>query len=211
MIRVLLAEDLVMVREGLKVMIESDEDIQVVAEADNGKDAIQLCEKHLIDIAILDISMPIMDGMEAAKVIHQRWPHIKILMLTTFDDEQYVLDSLKIGVSGYMLKNGDTQSLIRSIKSAMEGGLSIEEQVAARVVPSLLQRRTVQEKIDPSLTPRDRAILTCIGEGLNNQEIADRLGLSVGTVKNNTSNILDKLDLRDRTQLAIYAIRHGFV
>lgn len=109
MIRVLLAEDLVMVREGLKVMIESDEDIQVVAEADNGKDAIQLCEKHLIDIAILDIRMPIMDGLEAAKVIHQRWPHIKILMLTTFDDEQYVLDSLKIGVSGYMLKNGDTQ------------------------------------------------------------------------------------------------------
>lgn len=211
MIRVLLAEDLVMVREGLKVMIESDEDIQVVAQADNGKDAIQLCEKHIIDVAILDIRMPIMDGLEAAKVIHQRWPKIKILMLTTFDDEQYVLDSLKIGVSGYMLKNGDTQSLIRSIKSAMEGGLSIEEQVAARVVPSLLQRRTVQEKIDPSLTPRDRAILTCIGEGLNNQEIADRLGLSVGTVKNNTSNILDKLDLRDRTQLAIYAIRHGFV
>ena len=211
MIRVLLAEDLVMVREGLKVMIESDEEIQVVAQADNGKDAIQLCESHIIDVAILDIRMPIMDGLEAAKVIHQRWPKIKILMLTTFDDEQYVLDSLKIGVSGYMLKNGDTQSLIRSIKSAMEGGLSIEEQVAARVVPSLLQRRTVQEKIDPSLTPRDRAILTCIGEGLNNQEIADRLGLSVGTVKNNTSNILDKLDLRDRTQLAIYAIRHGFV
>lgn len=211
MIRVLLAEDLVMVREGLKVMIESDEDIQVVAEADNGKDAIQLCEKHLIDIAILDIRMPIMDGLEAAKVIHQRWPHIKILMLTTFDDEQYVLDSLKIGVSGYMLKNGDTQSLIRSIKSAMEGGLSLEEQVAARVVPSLLKRKEEVEKIDPSLTPRDRAILTCIGEGLNNQEIADRLGLSVGTVKNNTSNILDKLDLRDRTQLAIYAIRHGLV
>lgn len=211
MIRVLLAEDLVMVREGLKVMIESDEEIQVVAEADNGKDAIQLCEKHLIDIAILDIRMPIMDGLEAAKVIHQRWPHIKILMLTTFDDEQYVLDSLKIGVSGYMLKNGDTQSLIRSIKSAMEGGLSLEEQVAARVVPSLLKRKEEVEKIDPSLTPRDRAILTCIGEGLNNQEIADRLGLSVGTVKNNTSNILDKLDLRDRTQLAIYAIRHGLV
>lgn len=93
----------------------------------------------------------------------------------------------------------------------MEGGLSLEEQVAARVVPSLLKRKEEVEKIDPSLTPRDRAILTCIGEGLNNQEIADRLGLSVGTVKNNTSNILDKLDLRDRTQLAIYAIRHGLV
>ncbi|GAA0287379.1 DNA-binding NarL/FixJ family response regulator [Gracilibacillus halotolerans] len=211
MIRVLLAEDLVMVREGLKVMIESDDEIQVVAQADNGKDAIQLCEKHIIDVAILDIRMPIMDGLEAAKVIHQRWPKIKILMLTTFDDEQYVLDSLKIGVSGYMLKNGDTQSLIRSIKSALEGGLSIEEQVAARVVPSLLQRKTETEKIDPSLTPRDRAILKCIGEGLNNQEIANRLGLSVGTVKNNTSNILDKLNLRDRTQLAIYAIRHGLV
>ena len=211
MIRVLLAEDQVMVRQGLKVMIESDPDIQVSGEAGDGKEAVALCEKQLFDIAILDIRMPVMDGIEAAKIIRKRWPKMKILMLTTFDDDHYVLESLKLGVSGYMLKNGDTELLIRSIKSALSGGLTLEDQVAAKVMPTLLNQQTTTAKVDASLTPRERAILTCIGEGLSNQEIADRLGLSVGTIKNNISNILDKLALRDRTQLAIYAIRHDLV
>lgn len=207
----LLAEDQMMVRQGLKVMIESDPDIKITGEAADGKAAVQLCEQQLFDIAVLDIRMPVMDGIEAAKMIRERWPSIKILMLTTFDDDQYVLESLKLGVNGYLLKSGDTDSLIRSIKSALSGGLSLEDQVAAKVMPTLLQQRSQTQTIDASLTPRERAILKCIGEGLNNQEIADRLGLSVGTVKNNTSQILDKLDLRDRTQLAIYAIRHQLV
>jgi len=137
MIRILLAEDQLMVRQGLKMMIESDEGMEVVGEANNGKEAIQICEKQAFDIAILDIRMPEMDGIETAKVI--------------------------------------------------------------------------QQEPDPSLTPRERDILTCIGEGLSNGEIAERLAISVGTVKNNTSQILNKLGLRDRTQLAIYAIRHNLV
>lgn len=209
-IKVLLAEDQVMVRQGLKAMIETDEEIVVTGEADNGKEAVRLCEKQLFDLAILDIRMPEMDGIETAKVLRSRFPHMKILMLTTFDDNQYVMDALKSGVSGYMLKNGDTEGLIRSIKSAIGGGLSLEDQVAAKVMPILLQNQ-VEESIDPTLTPRERAILKCIGEGLNNKEIAERLGLSVGTVKNQTSHILDKLELRDRTQLAIYAIRHRLI
>lgn len=209
-IKVLLAEDQVMVRQGLKAMIETDEEIVVTGEADNGKEAVRLCEKQLFDLAILDIRMPEMDGIETAKVLRSRFPHMKILMLTTFDDNQYVMDALKSGVSGYMLKNGDTEGLIRSIKSAIGGGLSLEDQVAAKVLPILLQNQ-VEESIDPTLTPRERAILKCIGEGLNNKEIAERLGLSVGTVKNQTSHILDKLELRDRTQLAIYAIRHRLI
>ncbi|NBJ70354.1 MULTISPECIES: response regulator transcription factor [Clostridia] len=210
MIRVLLAEDQIMVRQGLKAMIETDEGIQVTGEADNGNEAVQLCDQQFFDVAILDIRMPEMDGIEAAKILRSRFPSMKILMLTTFDNQQYVMDALKTGVSGYMLKSGDTESLIRSIKSALRGGLSLEDQVAAKVMPVLLQS---QEKphIDPSLTPRERAILKCIGEGLNNKEVAERLGLSVGTVKNQTSHILDKLELRDRTQLAIYAIRHRMV
>ncbi|MFS0562775.1 response regulator transcription factor [Terribacillus sp. 179-K 1B1 HS] len=210
MIKILLAEDQVMVRQGLKAMIEADEDIRVTGEADNGKEAISLCEKQLFDVAILDIRMPVMDGIEAAKILRSRFPHIKILMLTTFDDNEYVLSALKLGVSGYMLKNGDTASLIRSIKSALSGGLSLEDQVASKVMPILLKNQE-ERQIDPALTPRERAILKCIGEGLNNKEVAERLGLSVGTVKNQTSHILDKLELRDRTQLAIYAIRHRLV
>lgn len=210
MIKILLAEDQVMVRQGLKMMIETDEEISVTGEADNGKEAVSLCEKGLFDVAILDIRMPVMDGIEAAKILRTRFPHIKILMLTTFDDSEYVMNALKLGVSGYMLKNGDTASLIRSIKSALSGGLSLEDQVASKVMPILLQNQE-ERQIDPTLTPRERAILKCIGEGLNNKEVAERLGLSVGTVKNQTSHVLDKLELRDRTQLAIYAIRHRLV
>lgn len=211
-IKVLLAEDQVMVRQGLKAMLETDEELTVTGEASNGKEAISLCERQHFDIVVLDIRMPEMDGIEAAKCIHARWPSVKLFMLTTFDDEDYAMEALKIGVNGYMLKNGDTASLIRSIKSAYAGGLSIEDQVAAKVVPVLLgKHREAKLQPDPALTPRERAILTCIGEGLSNQEIADQLALSVGTVKNHISQVLDKLELRDRTQLAIYAIRHQLV
>lgn len=211
MIRILLAEDQVMVRQGLKMMIESDAEMKVNGEANNGQEAIRLCELNSYDIVILDIRMPVLDGIEAAKVIHTRWPETKILMLTTFDDQQYVMDALKIGVSGYLLKTGDTESLLRSIRSAWTGGMPIEDQVAAKVMPLLLNREEHPNDPDPSLTPRERDILKCIGEGLSNGEIAERLALSAGTVKNNTSQILTKLDLRDRTQLAIYAIRHNLV
>ncbi|WP_078380653.1 response regulator [Sutcliffiella halmapala] len=210
MIRILLAEDQVMVRQGLKMMIETDDEIKVTGEASNGKEAVDLCEKQAFDIIILDIRMPVMDGIEAAKIIRSRWKDSKILILTTFDDNQYVMDALKIGVSGYLLKNADTESLVRSIRSALSGGLPVEDQVAAKVMPLLLQKQE-EKRADPSLSPRDRAILTCIGEGLSNNEIAERMGLSVGTVKNNTSQLLTKLGLRDRTQLAIYAIRHNLV
>ena len=210
MIRILLAEDQVMVREGLKLMIETDDEMKVVGEANNGKEAINLCEKQFFDIVILDIRMPVMDGIEAAKVIQSRWKQTKILILTTFDHNEYVMDALKIGVNGYILKNADTASLIRSIRSALDGGLAVEDQVAAKVMPLLLNQQE-EKTADPSLTPRERSILKCIGEGLSNSEIGNQLGLSVGTVKNNTSQILNKLALRDRTQLAIYAIRHGLV
>lgn len=210
MIRILLAEDQLMVREGLKMMMETDEEIKVTGEASNGKEAIQLCEQQSFDLIILDIRMPVMDGIEAARTIQSRWPTSKILILTTFDNNQYVMDALKIGVSGYILKNADTDSLIRSIRSALQGGLAVEDKVAAKVMPLLLNKQ-VEKTVDPSLTPRERAILKCIGEGLNNSETAERLGLSVGTVKNNTSQILNKLEMRDRTQLAIYSIRHNLV
>ena len=210
MARILLAEDQVMVRQGLKMMIETEEEFKVTGETNNGKEAIDLCERMQFDIAILDIRMPIIDGLETAKIIQSRWPQMKILILTTFDDDHYVMEALRIGVSGYILKNGDTDALLRSIHSVLNGGLTIEENVAAKVVPQLIKQNNNPEA-DPTLTPRERAILKCIGEGLSNNEIADRLAISVGTVKNNTSKILTKLDLRDRTQLAIYAIRHNLV
>lgn len=210
MVSILLAEDQALVRQGLKMMIETDPKLKVKGEAANGKEAIELCEKEYFDIAILDIRMPEMTGLEAMRIIKKRWPDMKILILTTFNDEDYALEALKNGANGYMLKDADAEELIRSILSCLKGGLTIEDQVAAKVLPSLMHQEQVDD-IDSSLTKREVDIIIGVGQGLSNKEIAEELFLSVGTVKNNISVILDKLDLRDRTQLAIYAIRHNIV
>lgn len=210
MIRILLAEDQAMVRQGLKMMIETDKEIQVAAEAVNGKEAVELCESHTFDLVIMDIRMPVMDGLEATRIILSRRPETKVLMLTTFNDDEYALEALKSGARGYLLKDADTSELIRSIRSCLEGGLVLEDQVAANILPKLMNHRAPEE-VDASLTPRELDIICRIGEGRSNREISEELALSVGTVKNHISIILDKLALRDRTQIAIYAIRHGLV
>ncbi|GKW46512.1 response regulator transcription factor [Planococcus sp. NCCP-2050] len=210
MIRILLAEDQAMVRQGLKMMIETAPGIEVTGEAVNGKQAVALCETQAFDLIIMDIRMPEMDGLEATRIILSRWPKCKVLILTTFNDDEYALEALKSGACGYMLKDADTSELIRSIRSCLEGGLVLEDQVAANIMPKLI-KQPVQEKVLESLTPRELDIICRIGEGRSNREISDELALSVGTVKNHISMILDKLELRDRTQIAIYAIRHGLV
>lgn len=209
MINILIAEDQELVRQGLKLMIETDEEFSVTAEAGNGQEAIDLCQSHRFDLIILDIRMPVMNGLEAARIIRKHYPDLIILMLTTFDDEEYVLEALKNQANGYLLKDGNADELIRSIRSALNGGLAIEDHVAAKVMPTLMQSQTDTLKPDESLTQRELDIIACIGQGKNNQEIASELYLSVGTIKNLISGILGKLDLRDRTQIAIYALKHG--
>lgn len=210
MIRILIAEDQAMVRQGLKMMMETDSEIVVTGMAANGKEAIALCEKQAFDAAVLDIQMPEMSGLEALRIIRSRWPRCKVLMLTTFNDDEYALEAMKSGAHGYMLKDAEPGALVRSIRSCLSGGLSLQEDVAAKLIPRLLGEAK-EPGIDPSITPRELAVARLVGEGRSNKEIAEELGLSVGTVKNHISGIMDKLDLRDRTQLAIYAIRHGIV
>lgn len=212
MIRILLAEDQAMVRAGLKMMIETAPDMRVTGEAANGKEAVELCETHAFDCAVLDIRMPMMTGLEALKTIRTRWPQTKVLILTTFNDDDYAMEALKSGAHGYMLKDAEPEALTRAIRSCLAGGMSLQDDVAAKIIPRLLHHKTEAEAIvDPSLTPRELDILRLVGEGRSNREIAAELALSVGTVKNHVSLIMDKLDLRDRTQLAIYAIRHNVV
>lgn len=210
MIRILLAEDQAMVRQGLKMMIETAADLRVIGQAVNGKEALECCEKYVYDIVILDIRMPEMNGLEAARIIHSRWPNCKILILTTFNDEKYALEALRSGANGYMLKDAEPTDLIRAIRSCLDGGLVLQDNVAAKVMPNLINQNKV-EKLDPSITSRELTIIELIGAGLSNKEIATQLNLSIGTVKNHITIVLDKLALRDRTQIAIYAIRHHIV
>lgn len=208
MIDILIAEDQELVRQGLKLMIETDKEMRVIGQASNGQEAVEICQTHHFDLVILDIHMPIMNGLQAARLIREQWPELIILILTTFNDEEYVLEALKNQANGYLLKDGNAEELIRSIHSALDGGLAIEDHVAAKMIPRLMQQQTEMPEVDTSLTQRELDIITRIGEGMNNQEIASELFLSVGTIKNLISGILTKLDLRDRTQIAIYALKH---
>lgn len=212
MINILLAEDQALVRQGIRMMIEQHPSFRVVAEVANGKEAVDAYEKHLVDLVLMDVRMPVMTGIEATKVIRQRDPKAKVLILTTFADDEYAMEALKLGALGYLLKDADAASLLSSIESCLNGGISIDASVAGKVVPRLINRPaepSVMEVVE--LTGRERSILQLVGEGKNNQEIAEALHLSVGTVKNHVTVILQKLGLRDRTQLAIFAIRNGIV
>lgn len=231
---ILLAEDETLVRQGVKLMIETATDLRVTAEAGNGREAVELCAKRAFDLVILDIRMPEMDGVLAAQRILARQPDQKILLLTTFNDDEYALKALRLGVRGYLLKNADADKLIGSIHSVLAGGLSLEDQVAAKVVPRLLRGSAAEVDraaggpptgatratagtwptddndtvaADEALTGRELSVARLVGTGLSNAEIALELGISSGTVKNVVSAVLDKLQLRDRTQLAIYAVK----
>ncbi|WP_087974835.1 response regulator transcription factor [Oceanobacillus rekensis] len=207
--RVLLVEDQAIVRQGLKVILEQDEKIIVTHEASNGLEAVEIVKKHPFDVIMMDVRMPKMNGIEATKIIRKQFPDIKILILTTFNDDEYAYQALKQGASAFLLKTSEPNKLIEAVYSAMKGGLTLDDEVAAKVMPRLLQKA---DKPTPvlaiELTEREVMVTKLVGEGKTNKEIASTLYLSVGTVKNHITTILQKMDLRDRTQLAIYAVKH---
>ena len=208
--RVLLVEDQEIVRQGLKVILEQDEKITVTHEAANGAEALELVNENPFDLIMMDVRMPKMNGIEATRIIRKKFPKIKILILTTFNDDEYAFQALKEGASAFLLKTANPNKLIEAVHSAMKGGLTLHDEVAAKVMPRLLQKDKIAEKPLPSieLTDRETLITKLVGEGKTNKEIASELYLSVGTVKNHITNILQKIGLRDRTQLAIYAVKH---
>lgn len=208
MIRMMLVEDQAIVRQGLKVILEQDENIKVVHEAENGKLAIDFLEKHMVDLIMMDVRMPVMNGIEATREIKKRWRETKLMILTTFNDDEYALQALKEGANGFLLKTSESAKLIETVYSCMNGGLTIHDEVAAKVMPRLLESSSGHPVTDVDLSQREISITRLVGEGKTNREIANELFLSIGTVKNNISQILHKTDLRDRTQLAIFAVKH---
>ena len=158
------------------------------------RQAIEIMEKHLIDFIMMDVRMPVMNGIEATRIIKERWPNTKILILTTFNDDEYAMQALKDGANGFLLKTSEPAKLIDAVYSCMNGGLTIHDEVAAKVMPRLLQRNQ-KVSMDVDLTPRELEITKLVGEGQTNKEISERLHLSVGTVKNHITQILHKMRL----------------
>jgi DNA-binding NarL/FixJ family response regulator len=213
MIKILLADDQDILTEGLKLILGADEDIEIVGTADNGKKAYELCRIKKPHLVLMDIQMPEVNGVEATAMIKKDFPQIKIIVLTTFNDDEYIYDALKNGASGYLLKDTSPAEILRAVRTVYNGGALIQSEVAVKVLDkfSQLANKAVDKQADPKvklLTDREIEICRLIAEGKNNQEISEELFLSQGTVKNHITKILLKLDLRDRTQLAIFTINN---
>ncbi len=213
--QILLADDQELVRTGIASMINASPECQVIAEAQSGPEAVRLYKRHRPDLVLMDVRMPGGSGLEATKEILAWDPGARVLILTTFQDDEYVMSALQMGAAGYLLKDTNAPRLFHAMKQALAGGLCLDETVAAQLMPSLLSNEPAgtdtPETPIPSLTLRERELIRLVGEGLNNREIAETLHLSLGTVKNQITRLLDKLDLRDRTQLAIFGIRNNLV
>ncbi len=213
-IRIMLVDDQSLIRQGLKALLELESDLEIIGEFDHGRSALQALEIYqsqssLPDVVLMDIRMPIMDGVAATHLICQKYHDIKVLVLTTFDDDAYVTEALKVGATGYLLKDTPSEELAAAIRAIHKGyaqfGPGILPKLAAKVSTSPPVSTYTLPSGFAELTAREREVLSLIATGASNREIAQQLYISEGTVKNHVTNILSRLDLRDRTQAAIFA------
>ncbi|TDO47773.1 LuxR family two component transcriptional regulator [Kribbella sp. VKM Ac-2527] len=220
MIRVLLADDEAMVRAGVRAILGSDEAIEVVAEAADGLEAVELVHRHRPDVAVLDIRMPRLDGLAAGAEIRRTAPGTAVVMLTTFSEDAYIAKALGDGASGFLLKSGDPRELIAGLKAVAEGAAYLSPKVAHRVIAELsgdgagggrMTRAAAAKAQVDVLSPREREVLALVGAGLSNAEIAGRLFLVEGTVKAYVSAVLNRLGVKNRVQAAIVAYEAGLV
>ncbi|MBX2861923.1 MAG: response regulator transcription factor [Leptolyngbyaceae cyanobacterium MAG.088] len=211
-IRVLLVDDQYLIREGIASLLELEDAVEVVGMAVNGKDAIAKAADLKPNIILMDVRMPEMNGVEATIKIRQTVTSCQVIMLTTFDDEEYIVQSLLAGACGYLMKDIPPKDLVQAIQLAHAGVYQLAPEVAGKLVGALQNKQTAKETqvpVDTPLTTREQEVLKLIAKGTTNKGIALALKVSEGTVKNHVSNILMRLDLRDRTQAAIYAVENG--
>jgi two-component system, NarL family, response regulator LiaR len=210
MIKLLICDDQYVVREGLKAILSTDASLQVVGTATDGAEALDLIPKLKPDLVLMDLKMPLMNGVQATRHIHQQYPDIKILVLTTYDADEWIFDAIRSGAAGYLLKDTQREGLITAIKDAVAGKTPVDSAVAGKLFAQVVQGapRPRSALVD-LLNEREKEILRLIAEGLTNADIATRLHFSEGTVRNYVSSILDKLEVSDRTQAAVFALRYG--
>jgi DNA-binding NarL/FixJ family response regulator len=209
--RILIADDHAIVRSGLKRVLDAKPDMEVVAEAEDGAETVEKALKEDVHLAILDISMPRMTGIQAAAELHKRKPELKILMLSMHDSEQFLFESLKAGASGYVLKSGADEDIVDAVRAAMRGDSYLYPSAVTTLVSDYVERGDRGEEQFDVLTPRELEVLKLIAEANTSKEIAEKLFISLKTVDRHRQNILDKLGMRDRVELTRYAIRRGLI
>jgi DNA-binding NarL/FixJ family response regulator len=215
-IRVLLVDDQALFREGLETLLSVHKDIQVVGQACNGQEAVEVATKVRPDVVLMDVRMPVLDGVAATRRLKEAVPQCRVIVLTTFDDDEYVFDALRTGAAGYLLKDVASERLVEAIRATARGESILEPSVAAKViaeftrVSSLVPAAQMEQLVEP-LSERELEILALIARGGSNKEIAGQLFIAEGTVKNHVTHILGKLGVRDRTQAALKARELGLL
>lgn len=208
-IRILVADDHPLFREGVRALLSSIPDVDIIAEAATGDEAIQFANKWLPDVILMDIQMPGVNGLEATRQILGENPHIGIIILTMFDDDDSVFTAMRAGARGYILKGADQDDMVRTIEAVARGEALFGSSIATRIMDYFNQPLPTVSNAFPELTPREREVLEFIAQGMNNHEIATRLVLSLKTVRNHVSNILNKLQVSDRVQAVLRAREAG--
>ncbi len=213
MIRIVLVDDQIMVREGLAAIIGTDPEIEVVGQADNGEDALAQVRALAPDLVVMDLQMPVMNGIQATQALHESHPSLPVLVLTTYAADEWIFDAIRAGAAGYLLKDSRRDELVAAIKGTMSGESFLDPAIAGKLMKHFSQKKSPSppETALADLTDRERDVLRLIGEGLNNSAIAERLHLAPGTVRNYVSTIIEKLDVADRTQAAVIAMKAGLV
>ena len=212
MVKVLICDDQAVVCEGLELILNADPEIEVVGLAYDGSEALEMIPGTQPDLVLMDLNMPVMNGIHATREIKKGYPEIKVLVLTTFGEDEWVFDAVRSGADGYLLKGTPREKLVAAVKGTAAGEAHIDPEVGGKLLAQVAQNPAQQDTtVAADLSERELEVLKLLAQGLTNAEIAERLYLTRGTVRNYVSAILGKLDVDDRTQAAILAIRHGLV
>ena len=212
MIRVLICDDQDVVREGLRAILSTVPGIEVTGLAGDGAEAVDMVKKHQPDVVLMDLNMPGVNGIQATRKIHEQFPEVRVLALTTYDADEWVFDAIRAGASGYLLKGTPRAGLIKAIEGTAAGQTYVDPNVASKLFTHVAGTTVVHDStVAESLSPREREILRLLANGRSNTDIAAELFLSEGTVRNYVSGIFTKLGVTDRTQAAVIALRHGLV
>lgn len=215
MAKIMIADDQQLIRESLKIILDSDPSFEVVKVVGSGQEVLDSLKTESVDIILMDVRMPNMSGVDCTRIVKKEYPNIKVIILTTFDDDEYIYDALKYGASGYLLKGCSLEELSSAIHNVLSGGACFNPNVAGKVAQFFSQMANSNSEFSFEheegfdLSDTECKIIAQIGHGYSNKEIAQKLGFSEGTIRNYLSVILDKLDLRDRTQLAIWYLSRG--